>query len=120
MTAHPDPANAVPAAPAERQPPASLVDLHLVWERQLAKLASIDLATVDERTFEAVCERMEHLEGLILRTRARTFAGAMAQVRRVAASMAQSGENAREQQGLRLALAALARLRETRAEPRQL
>jgi hypothetical protein len=97
-----------PALAASTVSPA-LVDAHLVWERQLAKLASIDLRLVDEPVLGAVCDQMDRLEDRILTTPARTLAGAMVQIRRVAASMAQSDGDPREQRGLRLALATLAR-----------
>jgi hypothetical protein len=51
------------------------------------------------------------LENLILGTPARTLEGAVVQIRRVAASLAHNDGDAREQRGLRLALATLARLR---------
>jgi hypothetical protein len=101
--------SASPAPAAPHHPPA-LVDAHLVWERQLAKLASIDLRLVDEPVLGAVCDQMEQLEDRILTTPARTLAGAMVQIRRVAASMAHNDGDAREQRALRLALATLARL----------
>jgi hypothetical protein len=113
MTASADPVSTADPGPGERQSGTSLIDLHLVWERQLATLLSIDLAAVDEATFLAVCERIEHLERLILRTRARTLAGAMTQVRRVAASMAERSDE-RERRALRLVLATLARLHDVR------
>jgi hypothetical protein len=100
------PVSPAPAAP--RHPPA-LVDAHLVWERQLAKLASIDLRLVDEPVLGAVCDQMEQLEDRILTTPARTFEGAVVQIRRVAGSMAQNDGDAREQRALRLALATLTR-----------
>jgi hypothetical protein len=96
---------------AEQQYPPALVDAHLVWERQLAKLGSIDLRLVDEPVLGAVCDQMDQLEDLILGTPARTLEGAMIQVRRVAASLAHNDGDAREQRGLHLALATLARLR---------
>jgi hypothetical protein len=102
------PVSPAPAAP--RHPPA-LVDAHLVWERQLAKLDSIDLRLVDEPVLGAVCDQIDQVEDLILGTPARTLEGAMIQVRRVAASLAHNDGDAREQRGLRLALATLARLR---------
>jgi hypothetical protein len=104
-------AGPVSPAPAEPQHPSALVDAHLVWERQLAKLGSIDLRLVDEPVLGAVCDQIDQLEDLILGTPARTLEGVMAQIRRVAASMAQNDEGEREQRGLRLALATLARLR---------
>jgi hypothetical protein len=107
----PDPSGIAFLAPGGQPPPCTVVDAHLVWERQLAKLASIDLSLVDEPTLEAVCDQIARLEGLILSTRARTLEGVMAQVRRVAASMAHNDGDAREQRGLHLALSTLARLR---------
>ncbi len=104
-------AGLVSPAPAAPQHPSALVDAHLVWERQLAKLGSIDLRPVDEPVLGAVCDQMDQLEDLILGTPARTLEGAVVQIRRVAASMAQNDEGEREQRGLRLALATLARLR---------
>jgi hypothetical protein len=104
-------AGPVSPAPAAPQHPSALVDAHLVWERQLAKLGSIDLRLVDEPVLGAVCDQMDQLEDLILGTPARTLEGAVVQIRRVAASMAQNNEGEREQRGLRLALATLARLR---------
>jgi hypothetical protein len=108
----PGPAPIAPAAPAPVAPPPrqDVVDAHLVWERQLAKLAKRDLRRVDEATLAAVCDQMVHLEDLILGTPARTLAGAMAQLRRVAASIAERDPEAREPGGLRLALATLAQL----------
>jgi hypothetical protein len=107
----PDPSG--PAIPVPGEPPSSgaVVDAHLVWERQLAKLGSIDLRLVDEPVLGAVCDQMDHLEGLILTTPARTLKGAVVQLRRVAASMAHNDGDPREQRGLRLALATLTRLR---------
>jgi len=101
-----------PASPAPATPhhPPALVDAHLVWERQLAKLGSIDLRLVDEPALGVVCDQMERLEGLILGTPARTLEGAVVQIRRVAASLAHNDGDARELRGLRLALATLARL----------
>jgi hypothetical protein len=104
-------AGPVSPAPAEQQHSSALVDAHLVWERQLAKLGSIDLRLLDEPVLGAVCDQMDQLEDRILTTPARTLEGVMAQIRRVAASMAQNDEGEREQRGLRLALATLARLR---------
>jgi hypothetical protein len=100
-----------------QQRPCSVVDLHLLWERQLAALGRIDLSAADEPAFLAVCERMLHLESLLLGTQARTLDGAMAQVRWVALSMAGRGEGEREQAGLRLALAALVSLRPGASRP---
>jgi hypothetical protein len=118
VTANPDPAGAGSPLPADRQRPSRVVDLHLVWERQLIALGRIDLAVADEPTFLAVCARIEHLERLILRSRARTLAGAMVQVRLVAANMAQRGEgDEREGKGLRLALATLAQWRDRHFAP---
>jgi hypothetical protein len=97
--------------PAE--PPApEIVDIHLTWERQLAKLDTIDLRLADERLLDAQCEQVCRLEDLFLTTPARTHEGAMAQIRRVAAIMAHGECEAREQPGLRLALATLAKLQE--------
>jgi hypothetical protein len=90
-----------------------VVDAHLVWERQLAKLGSIDLRFVDEPVLGALCDQMDHLEGLILNTPARTLAGVVVQIRRVAASMACNDGDPRDQRGLCLALATLARLNST-------
>ena len=99
-------------APAVQQHPSAQIDAaHLVWERQLAKLGSIDLRLVDEPVLGAVCDQMDQLEDLILGTPARTLEGAVVQIRRVAASLAHNDEGEREQRGLRLALATLARLR---------
>jgi hypothetical protein len=103
-------AGAASPAPAAPHHPPALVDAHLVWERQLAKLASIDLRLVDEPVLGAVCDQMDQLEDRILTTPARTLEGAVVQIRRVAASMAQNDGDAREQRALRLALATLARL----------
>jgi hypothetical protein len=111
MATRPVPIRAASPAPAEPPPAPDVVDAHLVWERQLAKLSALDLSLADEPALAAVCDRIARLEGLILGTRARTLEGAMAQVRRVAASMAHNDGDAREQRGLRLALATLARLR---------
>jgi hypothetical protein len=88
-----------------------VVDVHLVWERQVKRLDAMDLGTADEQTFQAVCSQISNLEDLLLGTPARTLDGAMAQIRRVMAIMAQSDHDEREQHGLRLALATLTRLR---------
>ncbi|WP_418158403.1 hypothetical protein [Benzoatithermus flavus] len=88
-----------------------VVDVHLVWERQVKKLDAMDLGTADEQTFQAVCAQIAHLEDLLLSTPARTLEGAMAQIRRVMTILAQSDLDEREQHGLRLALATLAKLR---------
>lgn len=88
-----------------------VVDVHLVWERQVKKLDAVDLGGADEQTFQTVCAEIAHLEDMLLTTPARTLEGAMAQIRRVMAIMAQSDHDEREQHGLRLALGTLARLR---------
>jgi hypothetical protein len=105
-----DPGGITAVGPGEPPRPGAVVDAHLVWKRQLAKLGSIDLRFADEPVLDAVCERMDHLEGLILGTPAHTLAGAMVQIERVAASMAQREGDACEPRALRLALAALAEL----------
>jgi hypothetical protein len=111
LAARPDPGGLAAPVPGEPRSPGAVVDAHLVWERQLAKLASIDLRLLDEPVLGTVCDQMDHLEGLILTTPARTLDGAVVQLRRVAASMAQNDGDPREQRALRLALATLARLR---------
>jgi hypothetical protein len=105
-----DPSALIAVVPGELPRPCAVVDAHLLWQRQLAKLASIDLRFADEPVLDAVFARMDHLEGLILGTPAHTLAGAMAQIERVAASMAQREGEAREPRALRLALTALAEL----------
>jgi hypothetical protein len=102
-----DPGGIASLSPGEAPRPCAVVDAHLLWKRQLAKLGSIDLRFADEPVLDAVCERMDHLEGLILGTPAHTLAGAMVQIERVAASMAQREGDAREPRALRLALATL-------------
>jgi hypothetical protein len=64
-------------APAAPQHPPGLVEAHLVWERQLAKLGSLDLRLVGEPGLGAMCDQMDQLEDLILGTPARTLEGAV-------------------------------------------
>jgi hypothetical protein len=105
-----NPTNATLPMPAE-QPAQDVVDIHLIWERQLLKLDTIDLSMADERLLDAVCEEVARLEDLLLSTPARTIEGAMAQIRRVAAIMVHGDNEERELEGLRLALTTMARLR---------
>ena len=72
----PDPGGLASPAPGEPPLPCAVVDAHLVWERQLAKLGSIDLRLVDEPMLGAVCDQIDQLEDLILSTPARTLEGA--------------------------------------------
>jgi hypothetical protein len=81
--AGPEPSGLASPAPGEPPLPGAVVDAHLVWERQLAKLGSIDLRFVDEPVLGALCDQMDHLEGLILNTPARTLAGVVVQICRI-------------------------------------
>jgi hypothetical protein len=116
MVADAHPASIARAMPAE--PPAQeVVDVHRVWERQLARLDTIDLRLADEPVLDAVCAAIARLEDLLLTTPARTREGAVAQIRRVATILAHGDHEAREQQGLRLALATLAELQAIPGRP---
>jgi hypothetical protein len=110
MATDPKSSNLALLIPVE-QPATDVVDVHLVWERQLLKLDTIDLSSADERLLDAVCEEVARLEDMLLTTKARTLDGAMAQIRRVAAIMVNGDSEEREHQGLQLALATLAGLR---------
>lgn len=71
---------------------------------------SVDLDGAGERVIEAARRRVAYLEGLLLGATPRTRAGALAQPRRVAASMAEGTISRSEGRRLRLARATLARL----------
>ena len=109
MATDPAPISTDLLLPAE-SPAQDVVDVHLLWERQLLRLDTIDFRMADERLLDAVCEEVARLEDLLLATPARSLDGVMAQIRRVAAIMAHGDREEREQQGLRLALATLASL----------
>jgi hypothetical protein len=127
--AAPQPGPTAPAADApgrirspasgEEQPAGTVIDAHLVWERQIGRLLSIDLDGADERVIAAVRRRVAYLEGLLLGADPRTVAGALAQLRRVTASMAEGTIGRREERRLRLALATLARLSGADQKPRR-
>lgn len=93
------PVSATASPRSKWHPPAGLVDVHLIWEREIAKLAAIDLAAADEPTRLAVRQRMGHLERLILTTPARTLDGVTVQARCVAASKAQADGGERKPRG---------------------
>jgi hypothetical protein len=103
-----DPGGTTPPAPIA-QPSCIIVDAHLLWARQLAKLASIDLAVLDAPAVAAVCRRMAYLEGLLFGVRPRTRDGAKAQVRYVATMIAQDRPGKGEAQRPRAVLATITR-----------
>jgi hypothetical protein len=96
-------------SPAPSTPSARIIDAHFLWERQLAKLASIDLAVLDAPAVAAVCRRMAYLEGLLFGVRPRTRDGAKAQVRYAAAMVAQDRIGEPEKRRRRAVLATVLR-----------
>lgn len=109
MTTDPETTPEAPP-PTEPQPSGTVIDAHLVWARQLAKLVSIDRSGLDEAARVAIASRVAYLEGLLLGATPRTRAGALAQARLLGARVAQGGADGRARRQLRLALAMAARL----------